>query len=183
MTQYGEDRELRRKQSATFGAFCALGLVVEVSAKMGIVVALLGVSALLVVLYGLLSLAFWRSWRAELRRRAGGAPPSWSAQLPLMVAEQFGIKSAGRHSARLSRGQLFGRLVYLGDGLRGEPREADRDRGVGPVTWDWSWTVEIIPIWGYGNQGCLTLTRADGFAVDVWILRPADLSQTLGLGP
>ncbi len=33
-----------------------------------------------------------------------------------------------------------------------------------------------------GSQGCLTLTRDDGTAVDLWIRHPADLRRVLGIG-
>jgi len=39
-----------------------------------------------------------------------------------------------------------------------------------------------VPIWGPGSQGCLTLTRDDGTAVDLWIRHPADLRRVLGIG-
>jgi hypothetical protein len=51
--------------------------------------------------------------------------------------------------------------------LRWELREGDWKGGVGPLVWDRSWSAEVVPLWGPCSQGCLTLTRPDGTAVDL----------------
>jgi hypothetical protein len=71
-------------------------------------------------------------------------------------------------------------LIYLGDELRWEPDPKIKG-GMRPVIWDRSWSVEVTPVWGTANQGCLTLTQTDGTAVDIWVRDPTDLSRTLGL--
>jgi hypothetical protein len=121
-----------------------------------------------------------REARAEHRRRAAGQAPSWPAQLPVRTALLLGAKAPGRHARRVDEvGELFGRLS-LGDGeWRWEPGKGDRNRGVGPVTFDRSWTAEVVALWGPAAQGCLTLTAPDGTAADIWIRRPADLRQAL----
>jgi hypothetical protein len=126
-------------------------------------------------------LIMWRSWRAEMRRRSVGETPSWPAQLPVMVARQYGLTGSGRRSRQMDIGERVGRLTYFGDGLRWDPREADRKRGMGSITWDRSWSLEVVPLWGPGHQGCLTLTAADGAAIDLWVRHPQNLRRMLGL--
>jgi hypothetical protein len=181
MTEYGEERERRRKDAMALGVFMSVFLIVEPLAKIGLVPTVLGVVALVALGSGVYQLVDWRLRRAEGRGGGGGAPPSWSAQLPMVFARELGATSPRRGSRRTGNGGLLGRLVCLETGLRWEPRSADRARVVAPITWDWSWTVEIVPIRGLGDQGCLTLTRPDGFAVDLWIRHPADLRRTLQL--
>ncbi|GAA3431573.1 hypothetical protein [Kutzneria kofuensis] len=181
MTEYGRERERRRRQRSLLwlGYLVVMGVVLAL--RVGPWVALAGVGAIAMVIYAVLTLFVWRDRRAELRRRAAGEPPSWSAQLPVVVARQFGGVTPGRHG-REEVGELFGRLRYLGDRLRWEPSEALRAKGTEPVTWDRSWRPTVVPLWGPGSQGCLTLTNADGAEVDVWVRNPRDLSRTLGLG-
>jgi hypothetical protein len=149
--------------------------------RAGIVDALLGLIALLVVGFSVYPLIVWSGRRAEARRRATGAAPSWPAQLPVVVAKMWELNGSGRHSGQPEAGLLFGRLVYSGESLRWEPGKSQRKKGTAPITWDRSWSPEVVKIWGPGSQGCLTLTRADGFAIDVWVNNPADLRRTLGL--
>ncbi|MGW5740152.1 hypothetical protein [Amycolatopsis sp. NPDC003861] len=180
MTGYGRDREGRRRTRTLLG----VGYLVTLTALLGLktgwlpaVAALLGVLVLMAVV---LRWVMWRDARTERRRRAAGEAPSWPAQLPVPVALLLGAKAPGRHARRVDEvGELFGRLSLRDGLLHWEPRPGDRDRGVGPVTFDRSWTTEVVSLWGPGNQGCLTLTSPDGTAVDVWIRHPADLRQAL----
>jgi hypothetical protein len=181
MTEFGQERERRRRQRSLRWVGYLVCVVSSLSFRVGPVPALLGVAGMAVVTFSLLPLFSWRGRRAERRRRASGAQPSWAAQLPLEAARQCGATVPGRHARESDMGELFGRLTYLGDGLRWDPREADRSRGVGPITWDRSWSAEVVPIWGPGRQGCLTLVGADGTAIDLWIRDPKDLSRTLEL--
>jgi len=182
MTEYGQEREHRREQRTVTGILYVLGIAAVVSIKQGVIPVALATLALLMVIYLVGTALVWRGRRAEARRRSAGAPPSWSAQLPVVAAKQFGAMASGRHSRqRKDSGELVGRVTYFGDELRWEPREADANRGVGPITWDRSWSPEVVRLWGPGSQGCLTLTGLDGTAVDLWIRNPSDLRRTLGL--
>ncbi|MET9000228.1 hypothetical protein [Amycolatopsis sp. NPDC004169] len=180
MTGHGRDRERRRRTRALLGA----GYLVASTAVLGLeagwlpaVLTVLGVPALL---YALAAVIMGRESRAEHRRRAAGEPPSWPAQLPVQAALLLGAKAPGRHARRADEvGELLGRLTLSSGELRWAPRRGDRDRGVGEVTFDRSWSAEVVPLWGPGDQGCLTLTSPDGTAVDIWIRRPVDLRATL----
>ena len=184
MTEYGRERERRRRRRSLqwLGYVVVMDLILAL--KVGPVPALAGLVGLLALVYAVITLIIWSDRRAELRRRAAGESPTWSAQLPLMVARQFDVVVSRRHS-RVDveeTGELLGRLRYLGDQLRWEPGASWRAKGTGPVTWDRSWTPTVVRLWGPGSQGCLTLTNAEGAAVDVWIRNPGDFSRTLGLG-
>ena len=165
-----------------------LGYLAGVSALLGLKVGwvpaagvLLG---LLTLVYLVLTIVVRRDLRRERRRRAAGAPPSWPAQLPGSVARLLGATAPGRHARRADEvGELLGRLTLSDEGLRWDPREGDRRRGVGPLVFDRSWAAEVVSLWGPGRQGCLTLTHPDGTAVDVWIHHPADLRQALAADP
>lgn len=183
MTEYGRERERRRRRRSllSFGYVLAMGTILGL--KVGPVPALAAVVGVIVLGYAAITLIVARDRRAELRRRATGESPTWSAQLPLAVARQFDVALPGRHS-RLTveeTGELLGRLRYLGDRLQWEPSASWRAKGTGVLTWDQSWTPTVVSLWGPGSQGCLTLTNPDGWAVDVWVRHPDDLSRTLGL--
>ncbi|SEP48583.1 hypothetical protein [Amycolatopsis saalfeldensis] len=180
MTEYGRERERRRRTSALVGLFFLAALSASLAFKVGRVPAAAVPVSFLVLVYVLFTFVVWRDRRAEVRRRASGAAPSWSAQLPVSAALELGAKAPGRHSRQQEVGELLGRLSLAEGGLRWEPRKGDRNRGVGPVAWDRSWTPEVVSLWGPGSQGCLTLTRSDGMAVDLWIRHPADLRRALG---
>ncbi|MFJ9778961.1 hypothetical protein ACIRSS_05220 [Amycolatopsis sp. NPDC101161] len=180
MTEYGMERERRRRASSLIGLLFLAALSASLAFKVGWVAAVAGAVGFLVLVYVAFMFVVWRDRRAEARRRASGAAPSWSAQLPVASALQLGAKAPGRHSRQQEVGELLGRLSLVDGGLRWEPREGDRKRGVGPVVWDRSWTPEVVSLWGPGSQGCLTLTRPDGMAVDLWIRHPADLRRALG---
>jgi hypothetical protein len=139
---------------------------------------------LLALVYLVLTIVVRRDLRRELRRRAAGAPPSWPAQLPVTTARLLGATAPGRHARRADEaGELLGRLTLSDGELRWAPGEGDRGRGVRPLVFDRSWAPEVVPLWGPGRQGCLTLTHPDGTAVDVWIRHPADLGRALAGGP
>jgi hypothetical protein len=180
MTDYGFERERRRQQRSLLWLGYLLCATVILALRVGPVVALIGVAGMGVAVYMLGVGLIWRAGRAEARRRAAGDPPSWLAMLPVEAAVRMGAAVPGRHSQRPT-GELPGRLVHLGDGLRWEPGKSLRDKGTRPITWDSTWSAQVVRLWGPGRQGCLTLTGQDGSAVDVWIREPRDLSRTLGL--
>lgn len=179
MTEYGKQRERRRKQRSLLFLVYTVGFAVVLSVKVG-VAAIFGVAGFLIVVYAALTLVVWRGRWVEKRRRATGAPPSWPAQLSEACAVELGVTTGGRHGGGRSVGEFLGRIVYLGDGFRWEPGRSCGKR-VRSFTWDRSWSSEVVSLWGPGSQGCLTLTRSDGEAVDVWIRNPNDLRRTLGL--
>ncbi|MEU8632179.1 hypothetical protein AB0C38_08435 [Amycolatopsis sp. NPDC048633] len=180
MTGYGRDRERRRRTRTLLAAGYLTALTALLGLKTGWVPAAAGLLGLLALVYLVFSLIAWRDARAERRRRAAGEPPSWSAQLPVQVAQLLGAKAPGRHARRADEvGELLGRLSLRDGELCWEPRKADRERGVGPLTFDRSWTAEVVPLRGPASQGCLTLTSPDGTAVDLWVRHPADLRQAL----
>jgi hypothetical protein len=181
MTDYARERERRRRSRSLLGILYLAAMSALLAIKVGWVAALIGLVAVLVLVYAVFTVIIWRDSRAEARRRAAGATPSWSAQLPVAVAQQLGAKAPGRHSRQQEVGELLGRLSLVDGELRWEPREADRKRAVGPIVWDKSWSPEVTPLWGPGSQGHLTLTRADGTVADLWIRHPADLRRSLGL--
>lgn len=181
MTEYARERERRRRSRSLLGILYLAAMSALLAIKVGWVAALAGLIAVLVAVYAVFTVIVWRDGRAEARRRANGAAPSWSAQLPVAVAQQLGAKAPGRHSRQQEIGELLGRLSLIDGELRWEPREADRKRAVDPVVWDRSWTPEVAPLWGPGSQGHLTLTGADGTVADLWIRHPADLRRVLGL--
>ena len=180
MTEYGYERERRRRQRSLLWLGYLLCQTVGLALRVGLVVALIGLAGMCVVVYAVSIGLIWRAGRAESRRRAAGEPPSWLAQLPVEAAIRLGGRAPGRHSKQPT-GELVGRLVYLGDRLRWEPSKALRAKGTQPITWDSPWSAEVVRLWGPGSQGCLTLTGADGSTVDVWVREPLDLSRTLGL--
>lgn len=179
MTEEGLEREQRRRTRVGLGALSVAGLGVAVAAKAGWIDVLAGYSAIFVVMYAVFTFVVGRDRRAEARRRAGGAAPSWPAQLPVSAAVLLGAKAPGRHSRQRAAGELFGRLSLVEGRLRWEPRAGDRRRDVGPLEWDRSWTADVVRVWGPGSQGCLTLTHPGGSAVDLWIRHPADLRAKL----
>lgn len=178
MTEYGRDRERRRRTRALLGAGHLVALTALLGFETGWVPVAATLSGLLVLVVVVFSVIMGRDARAERRRRAAGQAPSWPAQLPVRAALLLGAKAPGRHARRADEvGELFGRLSLVDGELRWQPRKADRR--VGPVTFDRSWTAEIVPLWGPGAQGCLTLTSPGGTAVDIWIRHPADLRREL----
>jgi hypothetical protein len=181
MTEYGRERERRCKWRTVVQGLVAVCATARLAVTVGLVTAVLAALAFLVVAFGVGALVVWCRRGARARRRAAGAAPSWSAHLPVVAAQQCGAMSPERHSRRRDSGELFGRLVYFGDQLRWEPRKADRKRGACPISWDRSWSAHVVTLWGLVANGCLTLTRADGTAVDVWVSDPGDLRRTLGL--
>ncbi|MFJ1767472.1 hypothetical protein ACIOD2_44600 [Amycolatopsis sp. NPDC088138] len=182
MTGDGRDRELRRRTRSLLGLGYLTGLSALLGLKTGWVPAAGVLLGTLALVYLVLTIVVRRDLRRERRRRTAGAPPSWPAQLPVSAAHLLGAK--GRHARRTDEvGELLGRLTLSGGELRWEPREGDRRRGVGPLVFDRSWAAEVVPLWGPGRQGCLTLTHRDGTAVDVWIRDPADLGRALAGGP
>lgn len=183
MTDYGRERERRRRQRSLLWLGYLVSAAAVLALRVGPVPALTVMVGIVLLGYAVITLIVARDWRAELRRRAAGEPPSWSAQLPLAVARQFDIAVPGRHSRPTfeETGELLGRLRYLGDRLQWEPSASWRARGTETLVWDQSWTPTVVPLWGPGSQGCLTLTNPDDVAVDVWIRQPRDLSRTLGL--
>jgi hypothetical protein len=178
MTEYGRERERRRARRSALAALHLLAMTALLGLRTGWLPAVTALVALTSAVYLVPALVIWRGRRAEAERRAGGAPPSWPAQLPVAAAQRLGLRA--RHSARAEAGELSGRLSLTEDGLRWEPRESDRRRGAAAIVWDASWSAEIVPLWGPGDQGCLSLSRPDGTAVDVWIRHPADLRRVLG---
>ena len=133
MTEEGLEREQRRRTRVGLGVLSVVGLGVALAVKAGWIAVLAGYSALFVVMYAVFTFFVWRDGRAEARRRAAGAAPSWPAQLPVGVAQQLGAKAPGRHSRQREAGELFGRLSLVDGGLRWEPRAGDRRRGVGSL--------------------------------------------------
>jgi len=180
MTDYGRERERRRRQRSLLWLGYLLCQTVVLTLKVGLVLALIGLAGICIAVYCLAMGLIWRARRAEARRRAAGEPPSWLALLPVEAAVRMGGVVPGRHS-RKPTGDLIGRLVQLGDQLRWEPGKALRDKGAQPITWGNTWSAEVARLWGPGSQGCLTLTGPDGSTVDVWIRGPRDLSRKLGL--
>ncbi|MEV6832009.1 hypothetical protein [Amycolatopsis sp. NPDC051102] len=180
MTEYGRDRERRRRTRALLGLGQVAALAALLSLKTGWLPAAATLVGVLASIAAVLWVVMWRDARAEHRRRAAGEPPSWPAQFPIQAALLLGAKAPGRHARRADEvGELFGRLALAGGELRWEPRKGDRERGAGAVTFDRSWTAEVVALCGPGAQGCLTLTSPDGTAVDVWIRHPADLRCAL----
>ncbi|SEC52195.1 hypothetical protein SAMN04489727_4056 [Amycolatopsis tolypomycina] len=178
MTEYGRDRERRRRTRALLGAGHLVALTAVLGLETGWVPVVVTLSGLLVLVVAGWSVIMGRDARAERRRRAAGRAPSWPAQLPVRAALLLGAKAPGRHARRADEvGELPGRLSLVDGELRWEPGKAGR--GVGPVTFDRSWTAEVVPLWGPGAQGCLTLTAPGGAAVDIWIRHPADLRREL----
>ncbi|MEV4604118.1 hypothetical protein AB0K15_42985 [Amycolatopsis sp. NPDC049253] len=183
MTGYGRDREHRRRARALLGVGYLAGLSALLGLKAGWVCAVSALLGLLVLGYVLLTAVVLRERRRERRRRAAGTAPSWPAQLPVWAAPGLGAKAPGRHARRADEvGELLGRLSLSREGLRWDPRTGDRRHGVGPLVFDRSWAAEVVPLWGPGRQGCLTLTHAEGTAIDIWIRHPADLGQALAAG-
>ncbi|EWM14594.1 hypothetical protein KUTG_04898 [Kutzneria sp. 744] len=123
MTEYGRERERRRRQRSLLWLGYAVAMGVFVALRVGPWVVLAAAVGACVLIYAVGTLIVWRDRQAELRRRAAGEPPSWSAQLPLAVARQFGGVVPGRHvrANAPQTGELLGRLRYLGDRLRWEP--------------------------------------------------------------
>jgi hypothetical protein len=72
-----------------------------------------------------------------------------------------------------------GRLVYVGDTLRWEPARALRKGR--PMTWDRTWSPEIVLLPGVWSRGCLTLTKSVGTALDLWLRNARDLRKVLEL--
>lgn len=180
MTGYGRERERRRRSRALLGVGFVVLLGASLSLRTGVVPVVAVLAGALVLAYVIANVLLWRDKRSELRRRAAGAPPSWPAQLPIQMAQLLGVKAPGQHARRVDEvGELLGRLSLIDGELNWQPREADRKRGAGTFVFDRSWSAEVVPIWGPGSQGCLTLTRPDGTAVDLWIRHPADLRATL----
>jgi hypothetical protein len=181
VTEYGRDRESRRRTRALLGAGQVTALAALLSLRTGWIPAVATAFGVLVLPAAVVRLVMWRDGRAERRRRAAGEAPSWPAQLPVQAALLLGAKAPGRHARRVDEvGELFGRLSLEDGTLRWTPREGDRSRGVGPLAFDRSWKTEVVSLWGPGAQGCLTLTSSGGTAVDVWIRHPADLREVLG---
>ncbi|MET7991907.1 hypothetical protein ABZU76_13435 [Amycolatopsis sp. NPDC005232] len=183
MTGYGRDRERRRRTRTLLGVGYLAGLSALLGLKVGWVPAVSVPLGLLVLGYVVLTAVVVRERRSERRRRDAGAEPSWPAQLPVAAARLLGAKAPGRHARRADKvGELLGRLSLSSEGLRWDPRAGDRGRGVGPLVFDRSWAAEVVPLWGPGHQGCLTLTHPEGTAIDIWIRHPADLRQALAAG-
>ncbi|MEV7046074.1 hypothetical protein [Amycolatopsis sp. NPDC051061] len=183
MTGYGRDRERRRRTRTLLG----VGYLAALSALLGLEVGWLpavGVLlGLLVLVYVVFTAVALRDRRRERRRRESGAAPSWPAQLPVSAALLLGAKAPGRHARKADEiGELLGRLTLSSEGLRWDPREGDRGRGVGPLVFDRSWAAEVMPLWGPGHQGCLTLSHPGGTVIDIWIRYPADLRRALAAG-
>ena len=127
MTEYGRERERRRRQRSFLWIGYLLCMGVILALRVGPLVALLGIVGIGVLVYVLSIGIIWRADRAEARRRVAGEPPSWLALLPVEAAVRLGGTVGGRHS-RQPTGELAGRLVYLGDRLCWEPSTALRDR-------------------------------------------------------
>ncbi|MFG1643173.1 hypothetical protein ACGFMK_23005, partial [Amycolatopsis sp. NPDC049252] len=184
MTGAGRERERRRRTRSLLGLGYMAGLSALLGPKAGWVPAAGVLLGTLALVHLLLTLVVRWDLRKERRRRAAGDPPSWPAQLPVSAARLLGAKAPGRHARRVEEvGELLGRLTLAGGELRWALREGDRRRGVGPLVFDRSWAAEVVPRWGPGRQGCLTLTHPGGTAVDVWIRDPADLGRVLAGGP
>jgi hypothetical protein len=181
MTEYAREREHRRRSRSLLGVVYLAAMSGSLAIKTGWVAAMIALVAVLVLVYAVVTVIVWRDGRAEARRRAAGAPPSWPAQLPVVVAQQMGAKAPGRHSRQQEVGELLGRLSLVDGELRWEPRKAGRKRAVRTIVWDKSWSPEVTRIWGLGSQGHLTLTHPDGTVADLWIRHPADILRILGL--
>jgi hypothetical protein len=108
--------------------------------------------AMALLVFGVVRVILWRDVRAGARRRAAGEPPSWPAQMPLVVARQMGATVSGRHSRIDDVGELFGRLSSVDSRLRWQPRKAT-ERGVGQVFWDRMWSAEVKRIRGTRQPG------------------------------
>jgi len=180
MTESGRERERRRRQRSLLWLGYLLCMAVLLALRVGWVTALMGLAGMVLAVYLIAIGLIWRARRAESRRRAAGEPPSWLALLPAEAAARMGGTVPGRHSLAFT-GELPGRLVQLGDQLRWEPGKSLRGNGTQSITWDNTWSAEVVRLWGPGSQGCLTLTGPDGSAVDVWIREPADLKRALRL--
>jgi hypothetical protein len=89
MTEYGLERERKRKRDTLRRALVLVCMFGVLALRAGIVDALLGLIALLVVGFSVYPLIVWSGRRAEVRRRATGAAPSWPAQLPVVVAKMW----------------------------------------------------------------------------------------------
>jgi hypothetical protein len=181
MTEDGLERERGRVRRAAFLGCYAVVAAGTVGIGEGWLAAGIALLAMTVLVVGGAWLVVEWDARRDGRRRAAGEAPSWPAQLSVVVGRRMGAVMPGRHNKVEDDGELLGRVSLVDGGLVWAPRRADRDRGVGQVFWDRTWTAEVKRIWGPGGQGCLTLTGADGTEVDVWIYRRADLRRTLGL--
>ena len=129
------------------GIGCLAGLSALLGLEVGWVPAM-SVLGLLVLVYVVLTAIV----RRDQRRSDGGArrgPSRRPAQLPVPTAWLLGAKAPGRHARRSDEvGELLGRLSLSGAGMRWDPREGDRERGVGPVVFDRPWAAEVVRLWG-----------------------------------
>jgi hypothetical protein len=183
MTEYGRNRESRRRQRTVLWVLYVVCTTALVSLKTGPLIAIPVALGLILLVLVVIETVVLRERRAEARRRAAGAPPSWPAQLPAFVANALGGRAPGRHSDRArgsENGEIFGRLTATQDGLRWEPSQNSAKRSVSPIELGWNCSLSVVPLWGPGSQGCLTLTDSDG-TYDIWVRNPKDLSRTLGL--
>jgi len=176
MTESGYRRERRRK----LNALRWLVFVVAVSAGLTIKLGWYVIAVLVVVLAllgSVVEIVAWCGRRAEARRRAGGAAPSWAAHL----AGEAARRSGASVPSRFAGSELPGRLSY-GDGeLRWMPNRTLARNNVPELCWGRGWVPEVTSLPGLTRPGCLTLTRDDGIAIDVWVRDPDDLRRVLGL--
>ena len=49
------------------------------------------------------------------------------------------------------------------------------------MTWDRTWSLEIVLLPGVWSRGCLTLTKSVGTALDLWLRNARDLRKVLEL--
>jgi hypothetical protein len=184
MTEYGRNRESRRRRRTVLMVGYTVAMAALIALKTGPLIAISLAVGLALLIFLVIEALVLRERRAEARRRVAGAAPSWPAQLPIFVANALGGRAPGRHSDQASgpeNGKMFGRLVATEEGLRWQPSRNWVKRSVGPIELSRNWSLSVVPLWGPGSQGCLTLTDSDGTAYDIWVRNPKDLSRTLGL--
>lgn len=121
MTEYGEERERRRRGSMFLSGGAALTMMASVSVRTGPLIPGVATAGALLLIYVVGAEMSWRGRRWEAKRRTAGLPPSWSAQFPLVFGQQAGA-AGGRYSRRRTGvGEYLGRLVYAQRELRWEP--------------------------------------------------------------
>lgn len=170
---YAEARERRRTTSALAStiivAAFAVGLGVRSGAMAGVLVALV-VALLIGAIAGLLALA-------DLLRRRGdsakGLPRSWPCTLPAWVVPS--VRSA-RPAAKPTN-EILGYLSVGPGAITWRPTaQASKFYGVGPQSWDRSWTPTVTSAFGFSQQR-LTLEKGDRGRVEIWVRHAKGLAQ------
>jgi hypothetical protein len=172
------DREVRRKRYALRQALFVVLSMTAVGLRSGVVVAVGVVGAAGGLIFGGMVLVFYFCRRADRKRRLLGSAPSWSASMSSSAYRVSGGTGPG-HQVR-DMGEVGGRLTLTDDGFSWTPsRRTRRAFSAGPVSWTRDWKPELIPVWGLGRTGRLSLTRADGRQVRLWLRDAPDLAHFL----